>query len=93
MALIGDAAHAVPPFVGDGVNCALRDSIMLAHNLKEFGVKKEAIAEYEKQMFPFAIDVIERSIAAGDLFFDWNSPQTLFESIRKKPLFGMADEY
>lgn len=91
--LIGDAAHAVPPFVGDGVNCALRDSIMLAQKLKEFGVTKEAVVEYEKEMFPYAIDVIERTIAAGDLFFDWNSPQALFEGIQKRPLFGITDEY
>ncbi|KAL5610355.1 hypothetical protein FOVSG1_005036 [Fusarium oxysporum f. sp. vasinfectum] len=63
--LIGDAAHVTTPFVGDGVNCALRDSCILVGKLKEFGVTKRAIAEYEKEMLSYAIDVISRSILSG----------------------------
>lgn len=83
--LIGDAAHVTTPFVGDGVNCGMRDSIMLAEKLKEFGVTMEAIAAYEKEMFPFAIDVIERSQESGTYFFHFNAPTAFFE--------GMADYY
>ena len=90
--LIGDAAHTTTPFVGDGANCALRDSAILAEKLKQYGITHEAIVEYEKEMFPYAIDVIERSIAAGYLFFDWNSPQVFFEAMQKKPLIGIRDE-
>ncbi|KAH7254387.1 uncharacterized protein BKA55DRAFT_689882 [Fusarium redolens] len=43
--LIGDAAHGTTPFVGDGVNCALRDSCILAGNLKEFGLTKRSTVE------------------------------------------------
>lgn len=60
--LIGDAAHVTTPFVGDGVNCAIRDAIILAGKLKELGVNEEAVAAYEREMFPFAIDVITRSL-------------------------------
>ena len=91
--LIGDAAHLTPPFVGDGVNCAMRDSIILCQKLKEFGITTQAIAAYEKDMFPYAIDVIERSLEAGDLFFDDNAPTTFFEGMARKPLIGTTDEY
>jgi 2-polyprenyl-6-methoxyphenol hydroxylase-like FAD-dependent oxidoreductase len=77
--LIGDAAHTTTPYAGDGVNCAMLDSIILSEKLKEFGMPRvqEAIQEYEKKMFPYAADVIRRSNANGELFFDWNAPYTL----------------
>ena len=89
--LIGDAAHTTTPFVGDGVNCALRDSVILSRQLKEHGISQEAIAQYEQDMFPYAIDVIERSMASEKLFFDWNSPKTFMDAMAAKPFIGTAD--
>ncbi|KAK5061071.1 hypothetical protein LTR84_007612 [Exophiala bonariae] len=89
--VIGDAAHVTPPFVGDGVNCAMRDSIILSQKLKEFGITKDAVAAYEKEMFGWATDLIERSLECGDLFFDWNAPGVFFETLAKKPLIGTTD--
>lgn len=77
--LIGDAAHVTTPFVGDGVNCAMRDSIILAGKLAEMGVTDVAIAAYEKEMFPFAIDVISRSLLSAEMFFKEDSPKTFLE--------------
>lgn len=91
--LIGDAAHTTTPFVGDGANCALRDSVILSHKLQELGLSHEAIAAYEKEMFPYAVDVIERSIESGKLFFDWNSPTTFMEAMRVRPLIGTKDDH
>lgn len=86
--LIGDAAHTTTPFVGDGANCALRDSVVLSRKLKQLGLTQEAIAEYEKDMFQYAVDVINRSIASGKLFFDWNSPKVFMEAMQAHPLIG-----
>lgn len=91
--LVGDAAHTTTPFVGDGVNCALRDTVVLTKSLRAHGITKTAIEEYEKEMFPYAIDVIERSIVAGKLFFDWNSPKTFIEGMQARPLIGLSDKY
>lgn len=33
VALVGDAAHATPPFIGQGCNVALEDAAALAHLL------------------------------------------------------------
>jgi len=81
--LIGDAAHVTTPFIGEGVNLAMKDSVVLVQKLKEFGISQKAIEEYEKDMFPRARDVIEKSVESGKLYFDWNAPKTVTEASRK----------
>ncbi|CAM1509551.1 Fc.00g032900.m01.CDS01 [Cosmosporella sp. VM-42] len=97
--LIGDAAHVTTPFVGDGVNCGMRDAIILVEKLKESGITVEAIASYEKEMFAFAIDMIERSQESGRYMFDFNAPAAFFEGLANfqertgRILIGATDDY
>jgi len=51
LTLIGDAAHVMSPFGGDGVNNAMRDATELALMLRENVSWTQAVAEYEKPMF------------------------------------------
>lgn len=81
VALVGDAAHVTTPFVGDGVNCAMRNALVLAQKIKEQGITTEAVAAYEQEMFPYAQDVIRRSVISGELFFQWDSPKGLMENM------------
>lgn len=56
--LIGDAAHWMPPFAGEGVNMAMLDALQLSETLTNslFVNTQTAIANYENQMFKrFAI--------------------------------------
>ncbi len=46
--LIGDAAHAMTPNMGQGAGQAIEDAYTLAHCLKFFGNHEPAFAEYEK---------------------------------------------
>lgn len=47
VALVGDAAHAVVPFYGQGMNAAFEDCVVLAECLAEFPDKRErAFSEY-----------------------------------------------
>ena len=51
--LIGDAAHWMPPFAGEGVNMAMLDALQLSEALANpvFTDVQKAIANYEKLMF------------------------------------------
>lgn len=46
LTLLGDAAHRMPPYAGEGVNMAMQDAYELASSL----VSGEGIASYEKKM-------------------------------------------
>ncbi|KFF04052.1 FAD-dependent oxidoreductase [Flavobacterium reichenbachii] len=51
--IIGDAAHLMPPYAGEGVNMAMLDALQLSESLtnSDFTDLKSAINHYEQQMF------------------------------------------
>ncbi|BCP54877.1 FAD-dependent oxidoreductase [Kaistia sp. 32K] len=52
--LLGDAAHLMSPFGGEGANGAMADASDLAMALIRHGDWRQAVAEYETTMFPRA---------------------------------------
>ncbi len=52
--LLGDAAHAMVPFHGQGMNCAFEDCIALARHLQEQDSLGEAFAAFERDRKPNA---------------------------------------
>ncbi|MES2426438.1 MAG: NAD(P)/FAD-dependent oxidoreductase [Bacteroidota bacterium] len=52
LTMLGDAAHLMPPFAGEGVNMAMLDALELSQCLlnNDFVSSHQAIAAYEKQM-------------------------------------------
>ncbi|MDH6251423.1 2-polyprenyl-6-methoxyphenol hydroxylase-like FAD-dependent oxidoreductase [Chryseobacterium sp. H1D6B] len=64
LTLIGDAAHKMPPYAGEGVNMAMQDAFELADCLtdNEFTEVQSAISHYEKQMQKRASEVTEDTL-------------------------------
>lgn len=56
--LVGDAAHLMPPFAGEGVNMGLLDAYQLTENLTngKFENLHDAINDYEQKMFGYALE-------------------------------------
>jgi len=78
--LVGDAAHLMSPFAGEGANAAMLDGCELALALIEHGDDVEAaLRQYETAMFPRATDAAQQSAMGLELCFADDSPRGIVE--------------
>ncbi|WP_020598114.1 FAD-dependent oxidoreductase [Spirosoma panaciterrae] len=65
LTMLGDAAHLMPPYAGEGVNMAMLDALELSNCLTSgaYTNTQTAIAEYENQMRARASEVARLTLA------------------------------
>ena len=60
--LIGDAAHAIVPFHGQGMNCGFEDAVELAELMENDAGVESVFAEFEKRRKPNADAIAEMAL-------------------------------
>lgn len=79
LTLIGDAAHRMPPYAGEGVNMAMQDAFELAECLTNPGFENIAMAlgDYEKQMLKRAAEVTELTLQSTEMLHSKDAVKSL----------------
>ncbi|WP_410644134.1 FAD-dependent monooxygenase [Amycolatopsis sp. lyj-346] len=67
IALLGDAAHAMPPFLGQGGCQAIEDAVVLAHAVSTEDSVEAALESYDRQRRPRSQRVVRESVRMGRL--------------------------
>ncbi|KAJ5293815.1 hypothetical protein N7508_008636 [Penicillium antarcticum] len=79
LTLVGDAAHPMPPYRGQGLNHCVNDVSKLLMGLIAVHSGEanlsETIAEYESEMIPRGKEEVTCSVENGRMLHDWNKVQ------------------
>src|ERR1700722_6501476 len=67
--LIGDAAHVMPPYAGEGVNMAMLDALVLSKFLLNEDTPGAAIAAYEAEMFSRMRSMTADTMVNTEMFY------------------------
>jgi 2-polyprenyl-6-methoxyphenol hydroxylase-like FAD-dependent oxidoreductase len=75
LTMLGDAAHVMPPFAGEGVNMAMLDALELSECLTsdKNSTLQEAITHYETNMRKRASVIAQESLENGEIMHSENA--------------------
>jgi 2-polyprenyl-6-methoxyphenol hydroxylase-like FAD-dependent oxidoreductase len=79
--ILGDAAHVMPPFAGEGVNMAMLDALELSECLTSdnYDTLKDSISSYEINMCKRAAIAAQESLENGERMHSANALQTMVD--------------
>jgi 2-polyprenyl-6-methoxyphenol hydroxylase-like FAD-dependent oxidoreductase len=83
--LVGDAAHLMSPFAGEGANLALIDGADLAREILDHETIGDAVAAYEEVMFPRGAKSAAESDGGLRMIFNDDSPKALVKFFSQMP--------
>lgn len=91
--LLGDAAHLMSPFAGEGANLAMLDATELALALAAHGADVEAaLTQYEAAMFPRSEAAAAQSAAGLEMCITTDAPRGLVAFFQAMPGESPASE-
>jgi len=81
LTMIGDAAHVMPPFAGEGANMAMLDALELSEYLtsEKYNSLTEAISEYEINMRKRASEAAKESLENGEKMHSENALEMMLD--------------
>ncbi|MEM1261264.1 MAG: FAD-dependent monooxygenase [Pseudomonadota bacterium] len=91
IALLGDAAHPMPPYMGQGAAMAIEDAFVLATAMNAHDNLREAFAEYQHHRTERANTTLEESRAAGRRFQEPGADTDRFDNdqaLRSERMFA-----